>query len=157
MSCQTDQFQRQLRVDAFPFLFPKDHDMLRNGWWIVATLTMLVGCSDGRPTLAKVTGTVKYKGQLLSGGTVVFNSDEGRSATAEVVAGEFADVMTFVPHDGVPVGKHKVTVFSFGKPGKGVNALGKNILPQKYSSPDSTDLEVEIEPGENIVDLELMD
>lgn len=105
--------------------------MLRIGVSIAVSLTLFAGCGDGKVPVAKVAGSVNYKGQPLSSGTINFFHEEGRSATGEVLNGEIVNVMTYLPNDGAPVGKLKVTVFSFDKSGVGVNAQGKNSLPSK--------------------------
>lgn len=129
--------------------------MLRTGLYLTVCLTILAGCGDGKAKLGKVTGTVSYKGSPISTGTIVFHPEEGRSASAEIVAGEITDVTTYEANDGVPIGKHKVTVTAAEKTGEGTTAIVKNAIPEKYGSLKTTDLEVEITSGENTVELDL--
>jgi hypothetical protein len=56
---------------------------------------------------------------------------------------------TYDEEDGAPPGEYKVTVllFSASEGTHGTRAM--NLLPPRYASPDTTDLTVRIEPGEN--------
>lgn len=123
---------------------------------IVLSLGMLVlsGCGGEdlkRPALGKVSGSVEYKGQPVKEGQITFYPENGRSATGKVIDGKIEEVTTFDPNDGAPVGSLKVTVVAFDKSTADAYNPGKNLLPTKYASLQSTPLSVEIKPGANDV------
>lgn len=108
----------------------------------------LSGCSDGRPRLGKLSGTVKYKGKPLTEGDIVFYPEEGRSAAGKVVDGEITDVTTYEPNDGAPVGKLKVVITAYDGPGTDMYAPRKLVIPDKYASLQTTDLSAEVSSNE---------
>jgi hypothetical protein len=55
----------------------------RLGLFLLLALALIVGCHRSQ-TPAKVTGTVKYKGQPLKGGTITFESDSMGSYNASL-------------------------------------------------------------------------
>lgn len=81
----------------------------------VLTLALLMaGCGGGageRPEIAKVKGTVLYKGQPVSGANVNFYNESAPRAAYAITneKGEF-ELTTFEPKDGAVLGDHVVTV-----------------------------------------------
>ncbi|MDB5391569.1 MAG: hypothetical protein JWM11_7215 [Planctomycetaceae bacterium] len=118
-----------------------------------------LGCGGGtdRPKLGKITGTVTYKGKAIPEGEITFYPENGRSATGQISSGEITDVHTFDPDDGLPVGKLKVTVSAYNGPKDDMYKPPKLITPEKYNNVKTTDLSVDIEPGENSKNFELKD
>jgi hypothetical protein len=132
---------------------------LRVGLLVLSCCALvMIGCGGSdRPRLGKVNGTVEYNGQPVEQGELTFYPEAGRAAAAKIVDGQIQNVTTFDPNDGAPLGTLKVTVISFDNPEADMYTARKNLLPAKYSTVQSTDLTVEIAPGENSVALELHD
>lgn len=91
------------------------------GWLSGAILSsaILMGCSGGdsdtKPT-AKVSGTVTYEGQPVTGGLLMFSpigddkgNKPGKTGQATIKSdGTFASVATYGDSDGAVVGKHRL-------------------------------------------------
>ena len=104
----------------------------------------LAGCGGGhsKPELSAtlpVRGTVTYKGQPMTGGTVKFvPEDTGREAQAAIGPDGAFVLSTFKEGDGAIAGLHLVAV-------TGASASG--AVPIKYKSPSSSKVEVEVVAG----------
>lgn len=139
-------------------------------------LPLLLGCgNDGRPPLAKVTGTVSYKGKPLVGANICFLPEQPgiRSALGTTDQTGRYSLLTYDPDDGAPVGKHKVVISLRGPPEKPkldpalkakygeayfeqLSGLGKLLIPEKYNSPESSGLSVDVVAGRrNVFDFDL--
>jgi hypothetical protein len=157
-----------------------------SGFFLVACL-LLGGCSgSGRPDLAPVQGKVTYKGEAVSGATVVFLCPGApRMAIGTTDAGGIYKLTSYEPNDGAMIGTHSITVTKFGGDGlpevtsapvdsKDMNkAIEQSMrqsaqavvqaekkgsgLPIKYSQMHTTDLKKEVVEGENVINLELTD
>jgi hypothetical protein len=146
------------------------------------TLIGLAGClfcggcgGAGRAPLAKVKGTVTYRGEPVKSGTIVFEVPGARPATGKIVDGQIVEVTTHDPNDGVPIGQAKIAVFATQagpsaaagaagsdpgsyKPGTNyMDAGAKPAIPAKYNNPATSGLSKEIKRGENTLELNLTD
>jgi len=111
------------------------------------------GCGAKAETKAtgQVAGKVTFKGQPVTFGTVMFSpipKDEkdklpGKAATGEVGQDGTFKLNTYVEGDGAILGKHKVSV---GSPDPAKKLPGKS----------QENLVVEVKPGENPVEIQLV-
>jgi hypothetical protein len=147
---------------------------------VVATAVIL-GCGDdsGLPTRYKVSGTVKYKGELVPKASIVFEPTnppmpQGRVANGFVENGSYS-LTTATPNDGALPGEYKVIILSsdldvadLAKKQGGllhqgdeahVKALkaAKNPLPQKYAQSDKTPEKATVKASSNTIDFNLTD
>jgi hypothetical protein len=122
---------------------------------------LLAGCGDGRPSLVPATGQVLLNGAPLAGATVSFQpvdvaegSFQRPSRATTDAEGRFSPT-TYSPGDGIPVGKYRVAVQKREPVGElppdfnwetADDAAVKFqwTTPRKYSSPDTSGLEVEV-------------
>ena len=76
-------------------------------------LVTFAGCgrSDRHP-LGSVAGTVRYQGQPLASGTIIFEVAGARPANGTIVDGKIVEVTTYAPQDGAPVGDARIAVFA---------------------------------------------
>lgn len=139
---------------------------------------ILVGCGPSGPPIAPTTGTVKYKGQPVSGATVTFvlASDPAAVATGTTDAeGKFS--LKTGDRDGAPIGKNNISIMKASnplaglsaeeakkksmemmQPSKDMYAATKSVLPAKYSSPGGSGLTAEVQSsGPNDFPLDLKD
>ena len=127
------------------------------------------GCGDDGPKLFRVTGQVKYNGEPVIVGSVVYlprDPGVGRQATGQLdEEGKFA-LTTFQSGDGVKAGEYDVIVLAFDKPpgdptreelealqGK---AWRKPTVPPRYTMLETTDLSDVIDrdhPGHRVFEL----
>lgn len=127
----------------------------------LATLLLtLAGCKSGDLSMAPVSGTVRYQGQPLDHGQVVFLPDgdtPGPQAVGEIQAdGTFR--MQTLDRAGAVIGKHVVLVHCRAKltpEQERALQIGKPLIPEKYGRADSTPLRFEVQPGENRLPIEL--
>lgn len=129
----------------------------------VLSLILVSGCSKakrpGQLPTKPVAVVVMYKGSPVEGATVTFIDTSGTApAYGRTDASGRAKMKTYEEGDGAILGTHKVTVAKVEVDTKPVadqdsadynpNDLTptaiKNVIPQKYASPASTDLSVEI-------------
>ena len=117
----------------------------------VCAVIVFAGCDSGT---ADISGAVKYDGQLVEEGSIAFYPADGKGKTAggSIKNGKYSA--------NVPVGTMKVTI-AWPK-GTGVKKklydndpkspeieLKTEALPDKYSSPAATELQVEVKSGRN--------
>lgn len=125
------------------------------------------GCSRG-PALAPVKGTVTIDGSPLAKGTIIFEANGLRPATARIENGQIVEVTTYKTGDGAPVGSHKVAISAnedgasavVENPGEAkvpdVNYMsGKSLIPAHYNDPNTSGLTAEIKRGDNVLDFKL--
>jgi hypothetical protein len=130
---------------------------------LAALLAILgAGCQSGVST-APVKGTVTLDGNPLANGTCRFEAPGLPSASGKIVNGEIVEVTTSRPNDGVPVGSHKVAIWSLkeapntGAPKKDDFSFmtGTSLIPAIYNDPDKSGLTAVIKPGPNTLEFKL--
>ncbi len=149
------------------------------GWIVVAIVSALsvAGCGGSdttRPSLAKVSGVVTYKGKPVNKGSVIFTPVLGKGGETGQVAtsmlgedGSFA-LTTFDTEDGAILGQHIMTIEArtedlnqLNKPGPNgeiAYILPKPSVPSKYTNPESSPLRYTVEADkENHFLVELKD
>jgi hypothetical protein len=143
-------------------------------------LAVVVGCSDdsGLAKRYRVHGTVKYNGKPVERGRIDFipaKPGEGRAAGGDITNGAYS-LTTATKDDGALPGSYKVTVSAVdidmssvkGTPGGGqagrqskefakVQKDAKMLVPQKYSSVETSGLTHEVKEQSNQIDLDLKD
>ncbi|MDR1484644.1 MAG: carboxypeptidase-like regulatory domain-containing protein [Planctomycetaceae bacterium] len=147
---------------------------------IFVFLGFLVGCSSAEIPVYNVSGTVTYQGKPVAGALVSFVPEvpEIRGAAAMTDSnGQFVVVTQGAKENGAMYGKYKITVTKLievdnvgneviRKPVAEYNPNNKqveiqykqkNLLPEKYSKQDTTDLTVTVEKRKNNFKLELTD
>jgi BON domain len=124
----------------------------------IVMLLVLAGCGRSGPPRAATnptTGSITYQGQPIGGAFLALHPKAGAAAdvpTATAVVqsnGTFA-VTTYDTGDGVPEGDYVVTV-QWRKATKSGSEFvpGPNLLPVKYSRPESSDVVVHVALGNN--------
>jgi len=129
---------------------------------------------EGRPPVYPVSGQVMYQGKPLEGASVTFSPVEGEGsefgASGQTNAEGRYSLTTFTQDDGAPAGRYHVTVtkatpivYPDPRDPSTVNlpplkVEQKHLIPEKYSSPKTTDLEAEVsDSDENEFNFELED
>jgi hypothetical protein len=133
---------------------------------VIAASLLVAGCSGGADGLAIVKGKVTYNGKPVPNGTVNFIPTGGAipSATGEIQPDGSYSLQTFLgsrPSEGAVIGKHQVVVVAMQDMASRLpeerSPLPPPIVPVKYTSPATSDLEVQVEDKENTIDLDLKD
>ena len=132
-------------------------------------LALLAGCSDTKddgPVRVKATGSVTYKGQPVSGASIVLAPEPPgkHAATAVTDASRQFALGTNEAGDGAVPGPYKVaiektetssgTAPAMGENDynpEGVKTTSKALLQAKYANPNKSGLTVEIKDGQENV------
>jgi hypothetical protein len=122
----------------------------------------LAGCGNDQMRTAVVKGQVTYKGKPVPNGTVLFIPKvPGPTATGELSPDGTFSHTTYKKGDGAVLGTHRVVISAMEDTSHRLpeqrNPLPPPIVPDKYTSAATTDLEVEVQVGENNVTFELKD
>jgi len=126
------------------------------------------GCGRGdRTQTAQVSGLVTLDGKPVTEGLVMFEKPGSRTASGQIRNGAIVEVMTYLPNDGVPVGRHRVAVFvnrsernalsnDPGQVGKfDPNYMGgESLIPARYNDPATSNLTADV-PAEGLPNLKL--
>ena len=131
-----------------------------------------LACGESGPEMARVTGTVTYKGKPVPKGTVAFVSTNPSrpNATAKLDANGYYRLQTRNPGDGAELGDYDVTISARDDPTENIG--GQNVIPQfmpkkaakpqrltpeKYENPKTSGLRKTVKSGSNTFDFELTD
>lgn len=131
----------------------------------LALLSGLAGCggSTNPPTVA-VGGTVTFKGEPLTSGTVRFNPadpQKGRPAEGQIEKDGRFTLSTYKQGDGALAGEYGVSVTSFTDgpkvpaKDKGMGLGDVSAIPQKYGNPKTSGLKETVAAGKPRSDLAL--
>ncbi len=113
------------------------------------------GCGVGsgaHTELLPVKGKVTYKGRPLTKGVVRFEPDGyGREARGEIQADGTFVLGTNTNDDGVIAGHHRISIAGTG------NHPAKELVPKKYTSLNTSELEADVDADHTEVTLDLAD
>jgi hypothetical protein len=114
---------------------------------VVSAWLVVPGCGGGDsgnlPT-APVSGTLSVEGKPVAAGAIHFHPQKGQAASGIVKDGKFT-LTTYNDGDGAIVGKHRVALEVVEEvPTADGDTTTKSLLPKKFSSPDSSGIELEI-------------
>ena len=156
-------------------------------WLIFAHIFLLTSCSPSGPPLVRVRGTATLNGRPLAGKHIQFEPVEGTPGLgggANTDAAGHYDVIAIrggatVDMMGIPAGRYKVTVtepvfpidlemkvqgqsrdadVAIGPPTDSPRANQKKIpIPEKYTTIESTPLEIDVSSVAETIDLNLSD
>ncbi len=125
-------------------------------------LILVAGCSHGPEKTYPVEGLVTLDGKPLAGGSVLFDSlDPGNSGRRYTARGTIDPqgryrLSTFGRYDGAVAGRHRAVVLpDLSQLTDDPAAPLPVTVPPRYSALETTDLEYEVKPGENRIDVEL--
>lgn len=129
----------------------------------LCSLTWLAGCGSGDPATAKTSGTVKANGKDVHGGSVIFEpmaegkSQPGKTTIVPVEEDGTFVVTTYKENDGAIIGKHRIR-FNPPEVEPPKPAAGGHVAtrPSPYLGLVPKVQEIEIHPGDNVVDVELV-
>jgi hypothetical protein len=127
---------------------------LNQGALLLAVFVFL-GCGPGGPPSGQLSGSVTYKGEPLSTGTIVFmpQSADIPYAQAEIAEDGTYTAMTKEFGKRIPVGNYRVMISAVKD--MGPEAPVVPLIPFKYSSDTQSGLTAQVSEGENKVDFDL--
>lgn len=118
----------------------------------------LVGC--GSSDIAGVHGIVKLDGEPIPKGSVTFTPQNGGAlAYAEVQSDGSYELQSGGGKQGLKPGSYVATVsYRRGQPSFGMTIAqieALEIVPIKYTVPQTSDLTFQVQPGQNEIDIEM--
>lgn len=119
---------------------------------LAACLACDMGCGR-RPTLVPVSGRVTLDGKPLEFGSVMIQPAAGPAARGAIGSGGSFTVGTFAPGDGAIVGQATIRVACYEQqrpgapPPQGELALGKSLIPEKYTQFETSGLTATVVAG----------
>ena len=119
---------------------------------------LAVACAGCQPksTLGHVHGTITLDGKPLASGNIVSLPSAGRGARGVIKDGKF-ELGTDGDNDGAVIGEHKIAVIA-REPSQDTGpeaAPGKLLVPEKYTSPTTSELSIDVKAGDNTPTLDL--
>jgi hypothetical protein len=123
----------------------------------LATLT-LVGCG-GRYD-STVTGVVSVDGKPLNVGLVTFDPQESGSSAYGNIGADGTYTLYTGRQEGLASGEYGVSVTAYEPsdapgPQGGPPPMGKSLIAERYRSPSTSGIKLNVEPGDNRLDLKL--
>jgi hypothetical protein len=122
-----------------------------------------LGRGQTGPEMARVSGTVTYKGQPVTKGTVSFVATVAtrRNATGSLDQGGHYVLQTENPGDGAELGDYEVAIFSHEEEvldyQPKVPVKVERLIPEKYENPKNSGLKKTVARGTNTFNFELTD
>lgn len=123
---------------------------------LLAAMSLVVGCGGGNGDMQPVTGTVTFDGQPIESGRILFRETGGpqRAFSAEITNGKYAtETSTGAMRVEVIASRLVPGKFDESNPGEKV-PMGEMYIPEKYNS--RSELTIDIQPGENTVNFDLV-
>lgn len=145
------------------------------GWLSVAAVLFTSGCGSNRAPLGTIEGTVRYNGQPIAEGQILFEVAGARPAQGRILDGRIVDVTSYASGDGAPVGLARIAVFATppsvslytssgpvapdnaSDTGRGPVPGGQSLIPARYNDLETSGLSHELVAGPNELTLELHD
>jgi hypothetical protein len=112
-------------------------------------LLTVIGCAEKGPDLTEVTGQVLVDGKPLTTGSVVTLPAQGRGARGTIDAEGNFSLSTSDLGVGANPGRHQVAVIAVEESDNpSPEAPRRSLIPQKYSSAETSGLFIDVKPGE---------
>lgn len=124
--------------------------------WLTILLLTMAGCGP-TPNIAPFSGQVLFQGEPLEFGSVMLQPVDGGQPSHAVIQSDGTFQMQIREvGEGATVGLNRVriTCYPAQRPGNAVNAsqelaLGRSLIPTKYTSFGSSELTVEVKADNN--------
>lgn len=121
---------------------------------VVLTLAALCSaCSSGRKPVHPVRGQILVDGRPAAQAQVLFHPTEGSKEdphpTAQTDDEGYFHLTSYANGDGAPEGNYNVTVTWFRVFNNRQEVVRYNVLPPRYSAPQSSQLRVSVAKGNN--------
>jgi hypothetical protein len=119
------------------------------GGLLSCLLVASIGCAEKGPELTEVTGQVLIDGKPLTTGSVVTLPLQGRGARGTIDDQGNFSLNTSDMGVGASPGKHQVAVIAMEESDNpSPEAPRRSLIPQKYSSAETSGLSIDVTPGE---------
>jgi hypothetical protein len=121
---------------------------------VLALAAFCPACSSGRKPVNPVRGQILVDGKPAAQAQVLFHPDGGGNndprPTGHTDDQGYFDLTSYKNGDGAPEGSYAVTVTWFRVfGGGGKEIVSRNVLPNRYASPQSSQLHATVAKGKN--------
>lgn len=128
-------------------------------WILLTAFATFCGCSQNEVRVFPVSGQVTFQGKPTKGALVVFHRLDPPESWNETPRAYVLDdgsfsMTTRTRDDGAPAGSYAVTIVWQPQDDEDEDP-GPNLLPRKYSNPDTSGLVVEVEGPTTLPPFEL--
>lgn len=119
---------------------------------LLCVTAAFLGC-EAKSDMAPVRGKVLFNGQPLKFGSVMFQPEFGQPARSIIRPDGTFELWTEIEGDGARIGKNEIRVSCFegqrpdASHGEGEPALGKSLIPTKYTSFAHSGLTYVVQPS----------
>jgi hypothetical protein len=125
-------------------------------------LVIFAGCGGGGFETAPVNGKITYKGKPLPTGTIIYMPEGDKpAATGEIKPDGSYILGTYASEDGAVLGKHAIKIYAVEEQGERLpeerSPTPGLILPNNYTSFETSGLTAEVKQGQNTFSFELKD
>jgi hypothetical protein len=162
-----DRSARKYPVEMFGGLKQKGTIIMRSSYsaiqrpavrYLAALLCLFTGCGssdDVAVELHPVRGEISFQGKPIAGAIVslhpkVVGATDAPNPRASVQADGRFELSTFAQHDGAPAGDYVLTVQWFRPVDRNGDVVpGPNVLPKKYSKPETSKIDIRVASGSN--------
>lgn len=119
--------------------------------WALLLIPAFVGCGEAKVPVVPVTGKVTFGKEIPVGAQIVLHA-QGHSLPDDVAPtgrvkedGTFA-ISIYGTDEGVPAGEYVATIqwYKIVKDRSGDSISGPNVIPKKYSSPETSPLKITV-------------
>jgi hypothetical protein len=133
---------------------------IRRAFVLFLLLPLALGCGKSGPKTERVTGVVRYDGQPLTRGIVLFEPDPTQGSSGPSAIGNIGPdgkyELTTDKKPGALVGKHRVGIESRAAPKDHTDTLPPSLIPEKYVLPTTSGITKEVVKGKaNEIDIDL--
>jgi hypothetical protein len=126
-------------------------------------VALAAGCGERPVELAPVSGKIRYRGEPLRSGSIVFTPDPDRGGRGPLAHADIQPDGTYRlftgDQPGAVAGWHRITLLAVepSRPGGPPSATAvRFLLPLRYSDPEQSGLLREVKAGEeNVLDFDL--
>jgi hypothetical protein len=126
-------------------------------WIVVASIGFLfIGCSPSSPIELTIRGKIYFQDRPLNGGMIILIPEKVSGNPGELVIGSIqsdgAYQLLSTIREPIAPGLYRITVASLPGTSTGAKGLFREV-PDRYRDPNRSELSVEIQAGNNRVDL----
>lgn len=123
---------------------------------VLALALLCSACSSGRKPVHPVRGQILVDGKPAGSAQVLFHpaegSDDDLRPTGQTDDEGYFHLTSYANGDGAPEGNYVVTVTWFRVFKSGQEVVRYNALPQRYATPQNSQLRVTVAKGNNELD-----
>ena len=117
---------------------------------VMLSALIVVGCGKSYPDYFPVSGKILYRDKPVTSGVIMFQPLSGPPASGEIRFDGTFELVTHGRAEGAQAGLNQVRITSRDMKGDGGEmALGRHLIPERYSQFTTSGFTARVKPGEN--------